>query len=224
MAESQQHIPTASSSAPPAPESQTPGLRASRLIQVFDQALARTLRANSYSNFASCFPTPARHVPASLESVWRQLNAKLEESAKAEFEEIIDEREAVQHLNELDRLVMEARARKEDAEKNGSEGQPGNAPHVLGAEELYKAHLTPYLQEAQSTLNNTLEATNAQNSELAQTVQAQRLQIEKLLSHLESVVTDIEGAATAASQFSKEHHLRQDAIQMDEEVRRGSNV
>ncbi|KAJ5715918.1 uncharacterized protein N7483_013099 [Penicillium malachiteum] len=209
MAESQQQIPTTSSSAPPASESQTPGLRASRLIQVFDQALARTLRANSYSNFASCFPTPARHVPASLESVWRQLNGKLEESAKAEFEEIIDEREAVQHLNELDRLVTEARARKEDEEKNGNEGQSGNAPHVL---------------DAQSTLNNTIEATNAQNSELAQTVQAQRLQIEKLLSHLESVVTDIEGAATAASQFSKEHHLRQDAIQMDEEVNRGSNV
>ncbi|KAJ5709598.1 Nnf1 [Penicillium malachiteum] len=223
MAESQQQVPTASSSAPPIPESQTPGLRASRLIQVFDQALARTLRANSYSNFASCFPTPARHVPASLESVWRQLNAKLEESAKAEFEEIIDEREAVKHLNELDRLVTEARARKEEEEKNG-DGQTENAPHVLGAEELYKAHLTPYLQEAQSTLNNTLEATNAQNSELAQTVQAQRLEIEKLLSHLESVVGDIEGAATAASQFSKEHHLRQDAIQMDHEVNRGSNV
>lgn len=104
--------------------SQVPGPRASRLIQVFDQALARTLRANSYSNFASCFPTPARHVPASLESVWRQLNAKLEESAKSEFEEIIEEREAVAHLNELDRLVNEAKARR------GSEGdgqQPGNA-------------------------------------------------------------------------------------------------
>jgi kinetochore protein NNF1 len=45
--------------------------------------------------------------------VWRQLNAKLEESAKAEFEEIVAERQAVQHLNELDRLVGDARARRE---------------------------------------------------------------------------------------------------------------
>jgi len=93
-----------------------------------------------------------------------------------------------------------------------------NSPHTLGAEELYKAHLTPYLQEAQSVLNDRLEATAAQNGELAQTVQAQRLEIEKLLSHLESVVSDIEGAATAATQFSKENHIREDAIQMDEEV------
>lgn len=122
MAQANAHPPNPASSAPPppAPESEVPGLRASRLIQVFDQALARTLRANSYANFASCFPTPARHVPASLENVWRQLNAKLEESAKAEFEEIVEERQAVQHLNELDRLVGDARARRE-AEGDGAE-------------------------------------------------------------------------------------------------------
>lgn len=76
----------------------------------------RTLRANSYANFAACFPTPAKHVPASLESVWRQLNAKLEESAKAEFNDILREKNAVRGLNELDRLVGEAKYRKENGE------------------------------------------------------------------------------------------------------------
>jgi len=202
--------------------------------------LARTLRANSYQNFASCFPTPARHVPASLESVWRQLNAKLEESAKAEFTEILTEREAVQHLNELDRLIGEARARRESDRENGngeatrvayvlllllypfsgyvSDISAKDSPHTLGAEDLYKAHLTPYLQKVQATLNDKLEATHAQNAELAQTVQTQRVEIEQLLSQLESVVGDLEGAATATTQFSKEHHLRRDAAQMDEEV------
>ncbi|KAJ5222784.1 uncharacterized protein N7469_009024 [Penicillium citrinum] len=197
------------------------GPRASRLHQVFEQALARTLKANSYSNFASCFPTPARHVPASLENVWRQLNAKLEESAKAEFEEIVEEREAVEHLNELDRLVSEARERKE---ASGDSGKQGEAPHTLGADELYKAHLTPYLKEVQSTLDNKLEATHAQNAELAKTVQAQRLEIEKLLSHLESVVSDVEGAASASRQFTQENHTREDAIQMDEEMNNRSGL
>ena len=84
---------------------------------------------------------------------------------------------------------------------------------------MYKAHITPFLQEAQSTLNTRLEATNAENAELSQTVQAQRLEIEQLLSQLGLVVSDIEGAATAATQFSKEHHIRQDAVQMDREVK-----
>lgn len=96
--------------------------------------------------------------------------------------------------------------------------------HTLGAEDLYRAHLTPYLQEAKSELDHKLEATHAENAELAQTVQAQRLEIEKLLSHLESVVTDIEGAAAAATQFSNENHIRQDAVKMDEEVNARSNI
>lgn len=129
MAEANSHP----SNAPQSTESQAPGPRASRLIQVFDQALARTLRANSYSNFASCFPTPARHVPASLESVWRQLNAKLEESARSEFEEIIEEREAVEHLNELDRLVNEAKGRRES---EGEAQKPEN-PYVASSQYLF---------------------------------------------------------------------------------------
>ncbi|CAG8938226.1 unnamed protein product [Penicillium salamii] len=246
MAESTAQVqqPAASPSPPPpAPIPQTPGPRASRLHQVFDQALARTLRANSYQNFASCFPTPARHVPASLEGVWRQLNAKLEANAKAEFEDIVAERDAIPHLNELDRLVNDAKARKE---QEAEHGEPQEhvvyvecvldldyfcfiwtwklicrncfSPHTLGAEDLYKAHITPFLEEAQSTLNSRLEATNAENAELAQTVQAQRLEIEQLLSHLGLVVSDIEGAAVAATQFSNEHHIRQDAVQMDQEA------
>lgn len=126
MAESNSHQPPAASPSPPppAPISQSPGPRASRLNQVFEQALARTLRANSYANFAGCFPTPARHVPASLEGVWRQLNAKLEANAKAEFDDIVAERDAVPHLNELDRLVGDARARKEkEQEGENAEGQ-----------------------------------------------------------------------------------------------------
>lgn len=95
---------------------------------------------------------------------------------------------------------------------------------MLGAEDLYKAHLTPYLQKAKSTLNHKLEATHAENAELAQTVQMQRQEIEKLLSHIESVVNDIERAATAATQFSKEHHIREHAVEMDEEVNPRSGV
>ena len=116
--EGEQVVPGSSPAISP-PISQTPGPRATRLKQVFDQALGRTLRANSYANFAGCFPTPARHVPSSLESVWRQLNAKLEESAKAEFGDIVRERDLVGLLNELDRLVGEARFRRENGNNGG---------------------------------------------------------------------------------------------------------
>lgn len=110
---------------PPAPIPLTPGPRASRLQDIYSKALRATLKSNSYENFAACFPTPARHVPASLESVHRQLNAKLEESATAEFNEIIKEREVIKGLNELDRLVGEAKRRKSQGESESA------VPYVL---------------------------------------------------------------------------------------------
>jgi kinetochore protein NNF1 len=118
------HRDASPSPPPPPPVALTPGIRASRLQQVYTQALAKTIQANSYANFAACFPTPARHVPASLESVWRQLNAKLEESAKAEFDDIVRERDAIRGLNELDRLIGEAKVRKENASTSGEPVNP----------------------------------------------------------------------------------------------------
>ncbi|KAL2863483.1 putative cAMP receptor-like protein [Aspergillus lucknowensis] len=215
---------------PPIP--QTPGPRVTRLQEIYSQALLRTLRANSYANFAACFPTPAKHVPASLENVWRQLNTKLEESATAEFEDILNERDAVRQLNELDRLVGEARARKEAstaaaAAAGNGEGEGGLEredaervpPHTLSPDELYKAHLTPQLEKTKGVLDEKIHATELQNVELAQRIQAQRAEIEQLLAGLEAVVSDVEGAAAAATQYGSDNNLRKEALQMDEEVK-----
>ncbi|KUL87490.1 hypothetical protein ZTR_04592 [Talaromyces verruculosus] len=199
---------------PPAPIQLTPGPRASRLQDIYSKALRATLKANSYENFAACFPTPARHVPASLESVHRQLNAKLEEGATAEFNEIIKEREVIKGLNELDRLVGEARRRKSQGESESDV-----PPHMLDAEGLYKAHLTPYLQEAQVALNAKIETAQSQNAVLAEKVLAQRKEIESLLSGLEAVMADLEGSAKTSTEYSKTHNLRQESLQIDEEMK-----
>ncbi|PYH42773.1 Nnf1-domain-containing protein [Aspergillus saccharolyticus JOP 1030-1] len=211
--------PASPSPPPPAPVAFTPGPRVAKLQEIFDKALARTLRANSYANFSSCFPTPAKQVPASLESVWRQLNAKLEESAKAEFEDILTERDAIRQLNELDRLVGEARYRKDHGV-----GHESVAPHTLPPDELFRAHLLPFMQETRLTLKTKIESVQNENSKLAQRVQAQRENIQNLLSSLESVVADLEGAAAAATQFSCDNNLRQEAAKMDVEVRAQSEI
>ena len=65
------------------------------------------------------------------------MNAKLEESAKAEFEDVVRERDVVRGLNELDRLVGEARFRKE----NGEGGE--SVPYVL-----WLSRVPPVLRKA----------------------------------------------------------------------------
>ncbi|KAH8700751.1 putative MIND kinetochore complex component Nnf1 [Talaromyces proteolyticus] len=202
---------------PPPPVALTPGPRASRFQDIYHKALRATVKANSYENFASCFPTPARHVPASLESVHRQLNAKLEEGATAEFNEIVREREAIKGLNELDRLVSEARRRKDNGESESAV-----PPHMMGADNLYQAHLAPYLQHAQDSLNAKLETTQSQNAELADKIISQRKEIESLLSGLEAVMADLEGSANASTQYSRENSLRQQSMQVDEDVQKSN--
>ncbi|KAE8144847.1 Nnf1-domain-containing protein [Aspergillus avenaceus] len=204
---------------PPAPVPVTPGPRATVLQKTYNQALLRTLKANSYANFSGCFPTPAKHVPASLESVWRQLNAKLEEGARAEFEDIIRERDAVGQLNELDRLMGEARHRRDHGQ-----GESDVAPHTLTPEELYHARLSPHLQEARAALHTRIASTQQENEALSQRVQSQRLEIERLLSNLESVVADLGGAASAATQFSGQNGLRKEAMNMEEDVKARSDM
>ncbi|KAI1963516.1 hypothetical protein LOZ58_002350 [Ophidiomyces ophidiicola] len=198
---------------PPAPVPLAPGPRASRLQQVFSEALLRTIRANSYANFSSCFPTPAKHVPHSLESVWRQLNAKLEQSARAEFDDVIREREVVKGLNELDLLVSQAKRKKELGEQ-----ESGVAPHTLGATELYQAHLTPYLAQAQQSLDLKLEETEKHNILLAEKIQRQKEEIRQLLEGMEAIIGDIEGAAKAMQDFDPDNSLRQETERMDEEM------
>ncbi|OAL68789.1 MIND kinetochore complex component Nnf1 [Trichophyton violaceum] len=212
----QQIEPQGPSPSPPpaAPVPLTPGPRASRLQQVFSQALLHTIRTNSYANFSACFPTPAKHVPRSLESVWRQLNAKLEESARAEFDDILHERKVVRGLNELDRLVGEAKLRRENGE--GANSVPA---HTLTAKELYQAHLAPILAKAQSSLETQTQEVQKKNTELASRIESQRQEIQQLLATLEAVVGDIQGAVKSMDEFDEDNILRKEAEQMDEEIR-----
>lgn len=106
------------SPAPAPPQTQTPGPRAIALNQVFTGALNKTIQTCSYANFATCFPTSAKYADNILQVVWKQIVGGIEEKSKREFEEILVEKDVVNGLNELERLIGTAKARRE----GGGEG------------------------------------------------------------------------------------------------------
>ncbi|KAL8705789.1 MAG: hypothetical protein Q9201_001135 [Fulgogasparrea decipioides] len=178
-----------SPSPPPQPPiAQTPGPRAAQFQKLFADALHHTIRTCSYSKFSSCFPTPSKYAPRTLTSIWQQITSKVEASAKKEFEEILIEREVVAGLNELERLVGEAKNRKE----SGVEAK--EAPHTLPPERLYLAHLAPYLKQTETGLEGELKRLQAENEELVEGIQGQREETEQLLGGLEAFITDLERA------------------------------
>lgn len=125
--------PGRSPSPPPNPPTTlSPGPRATALQKVFNDALAHTLRACSYSNFSACFPTPAKYVPEALDGLHRDFLSKLEEVCKKEFSSLMEEREVVASLNELDDLVANAKKSRERVEGSVSDAQ-NSTPSALQA-------------------------------------------------------------------------------------------
>ena len=110
----------ASPSPPPdRPVALTPGFRAAKLQDVYAKALAATIKVNSPANFGACFPTPAQYSSEFLEGTRRQLNEGLERVGRDTFDSVLEGRDVVRDLNEWDRLIGEAQARKARAISEG---------------------------------------------------------------------------------------------------------
>lgn len=92
-------------------------------------------------------------------------------------------------------------------------------PHTLGADELYQAHLAPQLSQAQGELDSKLDTVQKENIQLAEKIARQRQEIQQLLSGLEAVVGDVQGAVGAVRDFDADKQLRKDAEEMDDEIK-----
>lgn len=104
---------------PQKPVPATPGPRASRLQEVFADRLRHTLAKLSYANIAACYPTVAARHPPTLRSIQAQMVAILEQRAAREFDAILEERDVVRKLNELETLVEQAARRRAEGDMDG---------------------------------------------------------------------------------------------------------
>lgn len=84
-------------------------------------------------------------------------------------------------------------------------------PHTLSGDDLYKAHLVPYLIEARDALTERIETTEDENVELVSTITRQRAEINQLLSKLEGFIRDLSIAAQALEKFDPNGNLRREA-------------
>jgi kinetochore protein NNF1 len=101
-------------------------------------------------------------------------------------------------LNSLDRLIADAKARKEAAEAATPDGEVVEPvpPHILPATDILNAHLSPFLLEQHNALTTALNTIEKSNETLVETVTSQRDEMEKLVKSLEAVIGDLERSAT----------------------------
>lgn len=79
----------------------------------------------------------------------------------------------------------------------GFADQDNRRPHLLPADTVLAAHLAPHLALQQSQLNARLQTTQAHNAKLFADIQKQRAELEALVSLLEKLFADIDGASRA---------------------------
>ena len=188
------------SPAPPPPTPSAPGPRAAALQKLYHDAITHVLKTCSYANFAACFPTPARAAPGVLHDAHEQFIGTLDHWLRREFDSVLVARDVVPSLNELDRLIDDARRRKAQAVAEGQEEGRTTSPtppHALPPSQLYISRLAPTLGMFEQQMRQRQEALAEENQQLLERVQQQRKDINALIGGLENVARDLAGSVEA---------------------------
>ncbi|KAH8668339.1 Nnf1-domain-containing protein [Xylariales sp. PMI_506] len=214
-------IPTAPGGAapasPPLPSRHiavAPGPRAARFQAVLNDGLSRTLGKITWDNFAACYPTIAAQAPGTLKAVQKQMMDRLSALCRKEFESIIQSRNVVAKLNELEGLISEAEQRRDEAGLVDEKDVPV-PPHLLPAPDVLAAHLAPHLALQQSQLNARLQTTQAHNAKLFSEIQRQRAELESLVGLLEKLFADIDGANKALDEVADDLAKETRAVEVE---------
>ncbi|KAJ6787021.1 hypothetical protein PWT90_10079 [Aphanocladium album] len=171
-----------SSSSATAPPVLVPGARATRLQDIYSQALGGTLKKLSFANFAGCYPTIAKRADNVLAKVQEQMVTQLQSRC-----------DVVEKLNELEGLVGDAERARKEAQAAGIKEKP-TPPHTLPPQAILAAHLHPALAQHQAQLGDLLRQTQAENATLVDEVRRQRAEVDELLRRLEDAAADVRDA------------------------------
>lgn len=202
---------------PPVPTA--PGPRATALQKLYNDAITHVLKTCNYTNFSACFPTPASGAAESLKDLHEQFTHALGDKMGRNFEEIMEEREVVGRLNELDSLIEDARRRQRQSQKGEATGMAA-PPHTLPAQQLYHAYLAPSLRAYSTDLKERQDAVQEENVEVLGRVMQQRKEIEGLVKGLEGVVGDLSACvATLQSEGADVEGLGAEIRAADEDIR-----
>nr|XP_023908584.1 uncharacterized protein LOC112020256 [Quercus suber] len=213
-----QETPPSPAPSPPIPSA--PGPRAVALQNLYTSAISHILKTCSYANFSACFPTPAQAVPTSMQLLHEQFTAKLSENFHREFANILEDRNVIPSLNELDRLVEDARRRKEKSISEGSQAALPTPPHTLPPASLYLSHLAPTLTQHSTTISAEQSDVENENVELLARVMQQRKDISAMVQGLENVVADLNASVVTLNQQPADiEALKEECRDADDELR-----
>lgn len=94
----------------------------------------------------------------------------------------------------------------------------GYRPHTLPPQSLYLAHLAPYLTSTQAQLEAELQTVQAENEQLAKGLEGQGDDVERLISGLEAVIADLEGANEVMGAVVEGGEIKREVMEVEGEL------
>ncbi|NWS48972.1 PMF1 factor, partial [Probosciger aterrimus] len=154
--------------------SAAPG-RAQLFSTVVDTFLEKLVAAGSYQRFANCYRSFCKLQPELTKSIHNQFVSQLQESIKAEIQEVMEEGNLEVVLNSLDKIVEEAKSQEE----------PAWRPSGIPAEDA-RSSLVPYLLKHRAYLLRALRNKEEENKKVAESVLAGRGRISELQQQIQA--------------------------------------
>ncbi|KAH8556820.1 Nnf1-domain-containing protein [Umbelopsis sp. PMI_123] len=178
------------------------GKRATKLNMLFEKYVERIIQSISYAKFAICFSELDEQQHEALVMAHQQVCAYLESSIRDDFQNILSERQLIEKLNELDKLVEEAKRNS-----NAAELKRSAAGIVIEPEQALRARSIPLKLAEIERLRKQYSELQGQNQHLMKTIVNQRDQLTGLCNSVSQSLGQFEQAVETASGMSDSRDL-----------------
>ncbi|KAI8578876.1 hypothetical protein K450DRAFT_244921 [Umbelopsis ramanniana AG] len=169
------------------------GKRAKKLNMLFEKYIERIIQSVSYAKFAICFSELDEQQHEALVMAHQQVCEYLEKSIREDFHSILVERQLIEKLNELDKLVEEAKR------NNTAEARRSGAGVVVEPEQALRARSVPLKQAEIERLRKQHAELQGQNQDLMKSIVNQRDQLAGLCNNVSQSLGQFEQAVETAS-------------------------
>ncbi|CAG8677215.1 21039_t:CDS:2 [Rhizophagus irregularis] len=173
--------------------------RSKKVKQMLGSCLGETLDNFSYEKVAQCYPTLAKEQPERLQQALSQVKEFLKTNTEEEFEAILEQRNILEKLDELDDIIAKAKKCQKD-------GHSPIQPMInVDPKTIIRAKTLPIKFEEKKNLEREFLKINQENESLMSEVRIKKKQIDCLSQSIQEIITENDkvGQLYAVAEASK---------------------
>ncbi|RIA90422.1 Nnf1-domain-containing protein [Glomus cerebriforme] len=169
--------------------------RSKKVKQMLESCLGETLNNFSYEKVAQCYPTLAKEQPERLKQALGQVKEFLKTNTEEEFEAILEQRNILEKLNELDDIIAKAKKRQNDGHN------PLQPMSNIDPKTIIRAKTLPIKFEEKRNLEREFLKINHENESLMSEIRTKKKQIDYLTQSIQEIIKENDKVVEVATEI-----------------------